>query len=151
MGRTDTMTSTDTAEGVDLAALAAQIDVPPLSGLQAQGDLIVIPAGGGIVPEAVTPLPAGGVELVKGAGGHVHLLLGLDGVFWDAPTDRPEPQTLGTLTVAEGATAWLAHGDGTPVSLVDRDAEHGPLAVAPGTYVIRRQREQRDIIDLVAD
>ncbi|MGW0803278.1 hypothetical protein [Nonomuraea sp. NPDC002799] len=43
------------------------------------------------------------------------------------------------LTVAEDATAYLAH------------PEHAYTGIAPGTYELRRQREQADKARLVAD
>lgn len=124
------------------------IDVPDYVGLPlAQGDLMVIPAGG-LVPEATANVPAGGVPLVRGNGGHVHLLLG-DGILWKPGRDGA--QTVGTITVPEGCTGYLAHGDGSPGSLSAGQADHAPLAFGPGTYVVRRQREQADEIRLVED
>jgi hypothetical protein len=46
---------------------------------------------------------------------------------------------VGVFTVTEGATAYLAH------------PEHGYMGIAPGTYTVRRQREQADEIRQVAD
>jgi hypothetical protein len=126
-------------------------DVPVYTGEpQAQGDLMVIPAAG-LVPEAIADIPAHGVSLVRGNGGHVHLLIG-DGTVapkWKA--GREGAQTVGTVTVPEGGVGYLAHGDGTPASLTETGADHAPLAFGPGTYVIRRQREQADEIRLVQD
>mgnify|MGYP002137333857 CR=1 FL=1 len=71
-----------------------------------------------------------------------HLLVGdLDtpgAVMWrqTAGTDDLE---LGTVTVPDGAAAHLVH------------PEHGAQGIAPGTYRIRRQREQADQIRMVAD
>lgn len=113
--------------------------VPVHAGLQFQGDIAVIPTTKeGPVGEVV---PADGVPVVRGEnGGNTHLLLPAPGVTWEAnPTAGARDLTLGTLTVADSATAWLAH------------PEHGYLGVAPGRYEIRRQREQRDEIALVAD
>jgi hypothetical protein len=139
-------TATMTAVEV-LGALAADVDVPVITGRPvAQGDLLVIPAGK-VVPDATEPLPAEGAELVRGQGGHVHLLLGR--VLW-APA-REGAQTVGTVTVPDGEAGYLAHGDGTPVSALSGDAEHGVQAFGPGTWVIRRQREQADEERLVAD
>lgn len=133
--------------GEVLAALTADAEIPVQVGvLVPQGDIIVIPADG-MVPPAADPLPAEGAELVRGQGGHVHLLLGR--VLW-AP-GRAGAQTVGTVTVPDGEVGYLAHGDGTPVSALSGDAEHGVQAFGPGTYVIRRQREQADEERLVAD
>lgn len=140
------MTGTMTAEAV-LGALAADADIPVITGVPAvQGDVIVIPADG-LAPDATLPLPADGAVLVRGQGGHAHLLLGR--VLW-AP-GRPGAQTLGTVTVPGGEAGYLAHGDGTPVSALSGDAEHGVQAFGPGTWVIRRQREQAEEARLVAD
>jgi hypothetical protein len=137
------ITSTDEV----LAALAADADVPVITGEPLpQGDLLLIPAGGQ-VPPATVPVARDGAELVRGQGGHVHLLLGA--VLW-AP-GAPGAQTVGTVTVPDGETGYLAHGDGTPVSALSRDAEHAVVAFGPGTYVIRRQREQAGEQRLVAD
>ena len=108
--------------------------VPVLTGLQVQGDLVVIPtrasAKNGVA------VPAAGVPILEGAqGGHTHLLLGA--VAW-APVENAG-QDLGVLTVPGGETGYLAH------------PEHGYLAFGPGAYLVRRQREQADSIRLVAD
>jgi hypothetical protein len=134
-----------TSENV-LDQLAAELHVPVLTGRQAQGDIIVLPAAGQ-VPDATAPLPQQGVELVRGDGGHVHLLLGR--VRW-AP-NPPGSQTIGTLTVPDGQIGYISHGDGTPASALDRQARHTLLAIGAGTYVVRRQRERAEQIRLVAD
>lgn len=108
--------------------------VPTICGLQMQGDVAVIPTR----PSAKdgTPIPADGVPVVRGEnGGHTHLLLG--GVSW-APVENVG-QDLGVVTVRDGDVGYLAH------------PEHGYLAFGPGAYILRRQREQRDEIRLVAD
>lgn len=126
--------------------LAADADIPVHTGVpQAQGDVMVIPVPG--AKPATDPIPAPGVRLVEGRGGHVHLLMGR--ALW-----RPaagDGQMLGVVTVPDGETAYVAHGDGTPVSALDRDAEHALLAVGPGTYRVVRQREQADVVRMVAD
>jgi hypothetical protein len=140
------MTETMTAEAV-LDALAASLDIPVITGVPVpQGDVLLIPADG-LVPDATTPLPAAGAELVRGQGGHVHLLLGR--VLW-AP-GREGAQTVGTVTVPPGEVGYLAHGDGTPASALSDDAEHGVQAFGPGTWVVRRPREKADEERLVAD
>lgn len=138
----DTMTPADV-----LDALAADADVPVITGLPViQGDVGIFPADGQ-VPDATVPLPAEGVVLVRGQGGHAHLLLGR--VLY-AP-GREGAQTIGVITVPDGETGYVAHGDGSPVSALSRDAEHGLDAFGPGTWVARRQREQADEERLVAD
>lgn len=123
-----------------LGVLDAQVDVPVLCGAQAQGDLIVLPRP--LVTPASTPIPMGGVEVVSGeAGGNSHSLLS-----WDGPECCWEPSTggdslvLGVLTVPLEATAYLVHTE-----------EHGANAFGPGTYEVRRQREQAETVRLVND
>ena len=99
----DTMTTEDV-----LAELAAAADVPVHTGLPLpQGDLLVIPADGQVTP-ATEKIPDAGVELMRGQGGHVHLLLGR--VLWAGGADGA--QTVGTVTVPDGEVGYLAHGDG---------------------------------------
>jgi hypothetical protein len=110
------------------------------AGLQRQGDVIVIPAAvtnpGG---HATTPVPQDGVPVVRGEnGGNTHLLLAAGDVRYDT-LEGTSPLDLGVLTVADDATAYLAH------------PEHGFAGIAPGTYTVRRQREQADEIRVVAD
>jgi len=116
--------------------------VPIGAGLQRQGDVIVVPTRmARTVREAKTPVPRTGVAVVRGEnGGNTHLLLAADGqVFYDPGAPRAGELDLGVLAVADGATAYLAH------------PEHGYAGIAPGSYVLRRQREQADVIRVVAD
>lgn len=128
--------------GVDvLDHLDRQLEVPVLAGLQAQGDVIVVPEGIAFVnAPATTPVPAAGVAVVQGEnGGNTHLLLAEGTVFY-APIPRTDTGLdLGVLTVPDGSRAFLAH------------PEHGYAGIAPGSYVVRRQREQADEIRLVQD
>lgn len=121
--------------GVDvLGHLDRQVTVPVLAGLQAQGDVLVLPHTG---RAATTPLHDDGVPVVRGeSGGNTHLLLADGPVCFDSD---PAGLRLGVLTVADGAAAYLAH------------PEHGYLGIAPGSYELRRQREQTDVVRLVAD
>jgi hypothetical protein len=132
-----------TRHGVDvLEHLDRQIDVPVLTGLQAQGDVIVIPQKGlGLLDKVDTPVPSSGVAVVRGEnGGNTHLLLADQGpVFYSAAAPMSTSLKLGTLVVPEGSTALLAH------------PEHGYAGIGPGRYEVRRQREQADEIRLVAD
>jgi hypothetical protein len=110
--------------------------VPVLGGLQFQGDVAVVPAPSGT---AGKPVPAAGVPVVRGeSGGNTHLLLADGEVLW-APGAGATALDLGAVNVPAGATAWLAH------------PEHGYLGIGPGSYWLRRQREQADEIRLVQD
>lgn len=128
--------------GVDvLEHLDRDVTVPVIAGLQAQGDIIVIPAAMSRPAQtATTAVPKDGVAVVRGEnGGNTHLLLPDGDVRWDAAAPRAGELRLGVLTVAAGSTGYLAH------------PEHGYTGIAPGTYEIRRQREQANEIRLVQD
>jgi hypothetical protein len=139
-----TLASLIGAHGVDVHDhLDREELVPVSSGLQFQGDVAVIPSLDltEFIPGLPVgdPVPAAGVPVVRGeSGGNTHLLLGA-GAFWADGRGEAGELTLGTLTVPEGVTAWLAH------------PEHGYLGVGPGVFEVRRQREQRDVIAMVAD
>lgn len=113
--------------------------VPVSTGFQAQGDVIVVPTRPSIKPGDT--VPADGVPVVRGEnGGNTHLLLADGPVVWCPVLHAGETDLeLGELRVPDGATAWFAH------------PEHGYLGIAPGAYVVRRQREQADEIRRVAD
>lgn len=121
--------------------LAADWDVPTVAGLQHQGDVSVVPAE--MVDDYKAPttaVPRAGVAVVWGeSGGNTHRLLAEGAVRFDARTATADQLTLGSLLVPEGATAWLDH------------PEHGNTGIAPGSYVLRRKREQADELRMVAD
>lgn len=121
--------------------LDREATIPVSAGLQRQGDIIVVPDQ--LVKAhrtAATSVPREGVAVVRGEnGGNTHLLLAAGAVRYDTSTGGSSGLDLGVLDVADGATAYLAH------------PEHGYAGIAPGLYVIRRQREQADVIRLVAD
>lgn len=126
--------------GVDvLDHLDRDLEVPVLAGLQFQGDVAIVPAGvAGPLDPATDPVPAEGVPVVRGEnGGNTHLLLADGPVTYSSVTSGQ--LAIGVLTVPDDATAWLAH------------PEHGYVGIAPGTYEIRRQREQAEEERLVAD
>jgi len=121
-----------------LEHLEADVSVPVYSGLQAQGDLLIVPAerSGGFT--GATEVPAAGIAVIEAVGGgHEHRL------FAGAPgTARFQPsgfdgQDIGYLEVT--GPAYLLH------------PEHGATGIAPGSYTLRRQREQADEERLVAD
>ncbi|AII03181.1 MULTISPECIES: hypothetical protein [Rhodococcus] len=116
--------------------LDREVSIPVVDGLQAQGDLIVIPYAlvGGIVTSAAWTrtenVPLSGVELLRSAaGGNPHSLVADEGVCtWSTPVNDPRRLALGILDTR--VTAYLIH------------PEHGATGIAPGRYVIGRQREQ---------
>lgn len=131
-----------TTFGVDIDPhLERDFEIPVLGTLQRQGDVIVIPTPKKKLPAKAKAVEAAGVPVVRGEnGGNTHLLLASGSVQF-APIDGTTQGQLdvGVFTVAEGATAFLAH------------PEHGYMGIAPGTYTVRRQREQADEIRQVAD
>ncbi|WP_433436026.1 hypothetical protein [Nonomuraea sp. CA-141351] len=115
--------------------LEQSVRIPVVDGLQAQGDLIVIPHS--VVAASVQtlsgslwqPVPPEGVELLRGAaGGNPHTLVADPGTCrW---------------------TTWVSDLDGLAIGVFEASAavyllhpEHGGTGCAPGTYVVRRQRE----------
>ena len=119
--------------------LDQQVTVPILFGIQRQGDVLVMPSPK--TQPATTPVPAKGVPVVKGeAGGNTHAVVADGpGVCCDTRQASTTDLTLATLTVPEGSTAYLAH------------PEHAYTGIGPGTYTIRRQREQADELRIVQD
>jgi hypothetical protein len=115
--------------------LERQAAVPVLDGLQAQGDLIVVPLGmlGTVTPQPWArwrPVPAGGVELVRGvAGSNPHTLVADPGTCRWTP-DLRDPIRLGVALFENTAPAYLVH------------PEHGGSGVAPGLWLVRRQQER---------
>jgi hypothetical protein len=106
---------------------------PVLPGMQAQGDVIALPVQCGpdhpAYAHAVRRVPPAGVVLATGAGGHAHTLLA-DGLgVRVAPDEYGSDRSLGVVFVAPGSVAVLAHD------------EHADLHLAPGAYVVRRQRQ----------
>lgn len=113
--------------GIDVDEhLDRQMTIPVLTGLQAQGDVMVVPRPA--LEPAMAAIPRTGLPVVRGEfGGNTHTLLAEGEVRFDPAAE--EGLDLGTLTVAEGAVAYLAH------------PEHAYSGIGPGTYVLRRQRE----------
>jgi hypothetical protein len=123
--------------GVDvLDHLDRSITIPVLDGLQFQGDVAVVPSK----VNATTPVPEQGIAVVRGEnGGNTHMLVAEGPVFFDQQAASATSLVLGTLVVPEGSTAYLAH------------PEHAYSGIAPGSYELRRQREQAEEIRLVTD
>lgn len=137
------MTVTTLAQAIDRfdvdvhEHLDRDFEIPVLSAPQRQGDVMVLPVK---TTSATTAVGKAGFPVVRGEnGGNTHLLLADGEVFFDSKPVSATALALGTLTVADDATAYMAH------------PEHGYLGIAPGTYELRRQREQADELRLVAD
>lgn len=117
--------------------LDQQVTIPVLTGMQRQGDVLVIPRPS--LNPATSKVPAAGTPVVRGEnGGNTHAIVGA-GVLCDVSQATARDLRLATLTVPEGEVAYLAH------------PEHGYMGVGPGTYEIRRQREQADELRVVQD
>ena len=127
--------------------LVADAEVPVLTGVQPQGDLLIVPArldeyrADKVALEAV---PDKGIQVVIGeATGNTHWLhRGFDspGVQWARVTQSRDDLVLAVVSVPEGESAELIHTD-----------EHGANAMGPGLYVIRGKQEMADQIRRVAD
>lgn len=127
-----------------VAASLGDIEVPVLDGPQSQGDVRVRPLDATptvtVRADATwTAVPHIGIDVVRPAGGgHTHTLLATAGTAtWTTDMDDTEELAVGVVDASEGA--WLSH------------PEHGMSGLAPGRYVIRRQREQAEVQRLVAD
>ncbi|MGD9749704.1 MAG: hypothetical protein AB7W59_01795 [Acidimicrobiia bacterium] len=125
-----------------LGVLDSEIEVPILAGVvQRQGDVLVLPRPG---KRASTAIPAAGVTVVRAetSTANTHTLLSWDGscLFDVDRTGGDSGLVLGVLTVPAGASAYLVHSE-----------EHGANGIGPGSYELRRQREQADEIRMVAD
>lgn len=134
-----TRTMNDLIESTGLAVLTEldrQLEIPLLSGMQRQGDVLIRPAN----VTATNPVPAHGTPVVRGeSGGNTHAIQADGEVYCDVRTPTPDDLTVALLTVVSGE-AVLCH------------PEHGFNRVAPGTYEIRRQREHAEEMSrLVAD
>lgn len=121
-----------------LEHLEAEAHVPVLDGLQAQGDLFIVPAPASQMSGA-RPVPSDGLAVIEAVdGGHEHRLFASEpgtAVFGVAVSGLP--QVIGVLECT--APAFVLH------------PEHGATGIAPGRYELRRQREQADEERLVAD
>lgn len=124
-----------TKHDVELPAhLVADAEIPVLTGAQRQGDVIVLPMRSGKVAN-LKPIPAEGIAVVRGeAGGNTHRLVG--GGQW-AP-NTTDLATQGTLVVGD-EPAYLIH------------EEHGAQGIGRGSYIVRRQVEQAEVLRVVAD
>jgi hypothetical protein len=113
----------------------ADVDIPVLSGMQRQGDVLVLPAA----VTAGTAVPASGTAAVRTENdGNTHAVYAADGPAY-CDINAAERLRVAALTVPDGSIAYLGH------------PEHGYLGIAPGSYEIRRQREMAGLARMVAD
>ena len=120
-----------------LEHLEAEAQVPVIAGLQAQGDLAIVPNGSFTIASG-QPVAKTGVAVIEAiGGGHEHrLFAGTPGTaFWTPASSGG--QDIGVLECTE--PAYILH------------PEHGAAGIAPGSYMLRRQREQADEERLIAD
>jgi hypothetical protein len=118
--------------------LDRDLEIPVHAGLQAQGDLFIIPADPNRGSRQGTAVPPDGIAVIDALnGGHEHrLFAGQPGTAFFTPAGASR-QDIGLLECTE--PAYIAH------------PEHAYTGIAPGTYRLRRQREQADEERLVAD
>ncbi|MFC7618791.1 hypothetical protein [Microlunatus sp. GCM10028923] len=124
-----TLVSLIERHGIDVNEhLDRDLTIPVLAGMQRQGDLLVVPVAEvtakAEVPDHGTPVAVGG------AGGHAHTIVADGPVRCDLRRPTSDVPVAAVLFVPEGSVGWLAH------------PEHAYLGIAPGSYEIRRQREQ---------
>lgn len=116
---------------------ADDLAIPVETGMQRQGDVLIIPDARA---HATTPVATSGCPVVRGEnGGNTHAIYAEGPVFCDVATPSPTMLLAATLTVTDGAVAYLGH------------PEHGYMGIGPGSYVINRQRQFADVLSLVAD
>lgn len=122
--------------GIDvLDHLDMEMSIPILTGLQRQGDVIVVPDS---KATATTLVPKSGIPVVRGEnGGNTHAIVADGEVFCDVFAPSANSLIVAKLVVKD--VAWLAH------------PEHGFMGIGAGSYTISRQREQADVIRVVAD
>lgn len=111
--------------------LDRDLEIPVHSGLQAQGDLFIIPVDAGRGSRQGAAVPLDGIAVIEAVGGgHEHrLFAGQPGSAFFTPAGAGR-QDIGILECSE--PAYIAH------------PEHAYAGIAPGTYTLRRQREQAD-------
>ncbi|MEV6279363.1 hypothetical protein [Nocardia sp. NPDC051832] len=109
------------------------LHIPVIDGVQAQGDLIVVPLD--FVAAAITWRPdrewtfITEIELLRGAaGGNPHVLVAEPGTCrWTTQFHDSDRLAIGIFQTT--AVAYLMH------------PEHGASGCSPGAYLVRRQRE----------
>jgi hypothetical protein len=110
--------------------LDRDLEIPVHAGLQAQGDLFIIPADPDRGSRQGAAVPPDGIAVIEAVGGgHEHrLFAGQPGTAFFTPAGGR--QDIGLLECTE--PAYIAH------------PEHAYAGIAPGTYTLRRQREQAE-------
>jgi hypothetical protein len=118
--------------------LDRDLEIPVHAGLQAQGDLFIIPADLDHGSHQGAAVPPDGIAVIEAVnGGHEHrLFAGQPGTAFFTPAGA-SGQDIGHLECTE--PAYIAH------------PEHAYAGIAPGTYTLRRQRELAEEERLVAD
>jgi hypothetical protein len=118
--------------------LDRDLEIPVHAGLQAQGDLFIIPVDPNRRIGHGTAVPLDGIAVIEAVnGGHEHrLFAGQPGTAFFTPAGAGG-QDIGLLECTE--PAYIAH------------PEHAYAGIAPGSYMLRRQREQADQERFVAD
>lgn len=135
MNSTMTLSALTELSGLDVFDyLDKEVSIPVVDGLQAQGDLLVVPAD--VLPMVVPHsdsrpglVSRSGIELLRSAaGGNPHSLVADEGnCRWTTRVYDPRGLALGIVDTQ--VVAYLIH------------PEHGATGIAPGRYVIGRQQE----------
>lgn len=122
----------------NLDHLLEDIEIPVLTGANAQGDLSWYPD---LSSKATNfqPIPSGGEIILSGNNGHPHTLFSMSGECLLSRNPSAQEQQLGTVVVPEGGLLLVGHN------------EHGYHIIGEGTYIFNRSREMRDEIILLAD
>ena len=100
-----------------------------------QGDVFIFAADlvAATTPTAETRDVHPAVDVVDGGTArHNHTLVAAPGAASWTPATDEAGLAIGIVTVADDAVCYLSHD------------EHSTLGLAPGAYVVRRQREQAD-------
>ncbi len=122
MGKLPTIAS-EHQEKID--ELLAATDIPVLTGLQRQGDVLIVPTSERL-SKGLATIPAAGVLAVRGE--HPHILVGDGAHAWRGQVGS-DSLYLGALVVH--SVVWMLHD------------EHGGNAIGPGTYLLQGKREAR--------
>lgn len=131
-----TLTEVEHRYGVShLDHLDKEVALPTVDRLAFQGDVAIVRND---KIASTDPIPEAGYPVVKGEnGGNTHAVFGKG--FFTPGVVSATNLVLGTLTVPADEEVLLSH------------PEHGGMIIAPGSYEVRRQREQADELRMVAD